>query len=98
MQLDSQSSRAGDEISGTSDRPTVIGIDLVRVERCPEATIEFPVATTVPERDGSFRLTIPEDSPPSTLGPSCELSWRVRSRRDEGRELGYDYADLVVLA
>ena len=35
VQLDSESARAGDEIRGTSDRTTVIGVDLVRVERTP---------------------------------------------------------------
>ena len=96
MQLDNESARAGDEISGRSDRLGVIGVDLVRVERCPVALIEFPVATAVPAPDGSFTLTVPDDVPPSTLGRSCELAWRVRTRSAE--EGAYDYADLEVLA
>ena len=98
VQLDSESARAGEEIGGRSDLTTVIGVDLVRVERCPAATIEFPVATAVPQPDGSFTLAIPDDTPPSTLGRSCELSWRVRTRSAEDGACAYDYADLEVLA
>lgn len=98
VRLDSDSVRAGDELTGTSDRLTAIGVDLVRVERCPAATIEFPVVSAVPARDGTFALTVPDDVPPTTLGQSCELSWRVRTRSDGEGERGYDYADVEVLA
>jgi hypothetical protein len=74
----------GEVIRGSvSPGPPVWAIDLVRVEASPEATLEFTAASVAPRADGSFALTVPEDTPPSVSGRACALTWRVRARASE---------------
>jgi hypothetical protein len=74
----------GEAICG-SVRPVirVWAVDLVRVEASPAATLEFTAASVAPRTDGSFALTVPEDTPPSVSGRACSLTWRVRARTSE---------------
>lgn len=71
----------GDEICGrVAPMPQVCGVDLVRVESSPSATLEFTVASVAPRSDGEFALGVPMDAPPSISGRACALVWRVRAR------------------
>jgi hypothetical protein len=71
----------GDSICGhVRPLPQVCGVDLVRVESSPTATLEFTVASVPPQSDGAFVLGVPDDAPPSISGRACALVWRVRAR------------------
>jgi hypothetical protein len=74
----------GDVIRGNVSRGIEVwAVDLVRVESSPEATLEFTAASVAPESDGTFALTVPDDTPPSVSGRACALTWRVRARASE---------------
>jgi hypothetical protein len=79
----------GDVIRGSVSRGLrVWAIDLVRVESSPQATLEFTAASVAPRGDGTFALTIPDDTPPSVSGRACALTWRVRARAGESPQPG----------
>ena len=79
----------GETICGSvTPRAQVWAVDLVRVEASPAATLEFTAASVAPRADGSFALTVPEDTPPSVAGRRCALTWRVRARASEDPQAG----------
>jgi hypothetical protein len=74
----------GDAICGSvTPMPRVCAIDLVRVESSPTATLEFTVASVVPQSDGAFSLPVPANAPPTVAGRACALVWRVRARTSQ---------------
>ena len=73
---------AGSVVHGrvrTSDEPTPVAVDLVRIERSPAGFATYRVVRAELADDGTFTLVVPDEAPPDVSGRECSLLYAVRA-------------------